>query len=558
MFCYNEHMNWLKKGFTLVELIVVIAVIGILATVTIVGLGRYQTDTRDANRVASITTIAEALEKYYDANGEYPSCSAITAAGGVVSNDVLKGTATKSLITPQAAPGTTNSIKCETLSVDGTDIFEYQGDGSTACSTTVACLGYTLKYKEEATGTIKSLSSRRNTSIATSGGATVTVSSVSFSTVTLTWTPVQNASSYTVQRCNTASCSTGTTTNMAVGDVTTATVTGLTSGTNYWFRVQPDATSINGTWSNIASTTTLQLATPNPTGVADSGTQLTISWGAIANALSYTLEYSQSATLASGVTSISGITTTNRVLTGLTVGATYYFRLKAVNGALESSWSNINNATTVVPAPTGCTTAVNSNTAITASWGAVTNATSYILEYASNSGFSGSTTVTGITATNRQVTSLANGTTYYFRVKAVNGSMQSTAAACPSAATGVSNPISAGYSYGGCCQVVDISWVDWVGNNADGFSGSYQASHVDTYGSCEGGAQFQIYMDAWYAYSSGGTPNNYSAEGWTNGNRGWWMINGSNSWYAFYNAKVRCYINGQAAGGWSLGTIGGY
>lgn len=559
--CYNEHMNRLKNGFTLVELIVVIAIIGILATLTVVGLTRYQADTRDARRESNVTVISEALEKYYDANGEYPSCSAITAAGTVVTDDTgpLSGIDKNSIVAPQAPSGTTNSIVCNaTLGLTGDDFFQYTGDGSTACAEGSSCLSYSLKYRDEVDGEIKTLHGRRNTSIATAGAATISVVAIDFSTVTVSWTAIPNATSYLVQRCTSAGCGTGTTTDIPVGDVTTATATGLSNGTAYWFRVRPDVNSSNGTWSNTISATTLQLAAPNPQGTQNSSTQITVSWAAVTSAISYTLEVSTSPTLSSGVTTYSGITGTSQILSGLSVGATYYFRAKAINGSVESAWSSINNATTAVPAPASCTPSLTSNTQITLNWAAVTNATSYTVEYATNSGFTSSTVIPNISTTSRSLTGLLNGTTYYMRVKAVNGSVQGSWATCATTSTGVSGPISAGYSYGGCCQVVNTGSVDWVGTNADGYSGNYYASHVDTYGSCEGGAQFQIYMDVWYAYSNGSSANDYAAEGWTTGNRSWWMINGSNSWYGWYNAKVRCYINGQAAGGWSLGTIGGY
>ena len=173
----NTSENRQKKGFTIVELIVVIAVIGILAGISIVGFKRYQADTRDARRSSSITSIAEALEKYYDINGEYPSCSALSATGTSVSQTTLKGINQSTLIAPQANSADSNSIKCTSsgnvLNSGGVDFFEYQGDNSSNCNGSVSCPQFVLKYKDEASGTIKTITSRRSALVTTLAGSGV-------------------------------------------------------------------------------------------------------------------------------------------------------------------------------------------------------------------------------------------------------------------------------------------------------------------------------------------------------------------------------------------------
>jgi prepilin-type N-terminal cleavage/methylation domain-containing protein len=62
-----------KKGFTIVELAVVIVVVGILAVMAVVLYSRSQMDARDTKRSSDATIMVSALEKYYLDNGEYPS-----------------------------------------------------------------------------------------------------------------------------------------------------------------------------------------------------------------------------------------------------------------------------------------------------------------------------------------------------------------------------------------------------------------------------------------------------------------------------------------------------
>lgn len=60
-------------GLTLVELLVVVAVISILVIVGTIGFRTYQQGARDTKRQADAVVFTNALERYYDANGEYPS-----------------------------------------------------------------------------------------------------------------------------------------------------------------------------------------------------------------------------------------------------------------------------------------------------------------------------------------------------------------------------------------------------------------------------------------------------------------------------------------------------
>ncbi len=61
-----------KRGFTLIEILVVIAIIGILSSVVLASLATSRAKARDARRIADLEEVKKALELYYDSNGAYP------------------------------------------------------------------------------------------------------------------------------------------------------------------------------------------------------------------------------------------------------------------------------------------------------------------------------------------------------------------------------------------------------------------------------------------------------------------------------------------------------
>lgn len=69
-------MNKSVKGFTIVELLIVIVIIAILAAITVVVYTGIQTRARNSQRVNDISQLTKALELYYADNGRYPSSGA--------------------------------------------------------------------------------------------------------------------------------------------------------------------------------------------------------------------------------------------------------------------------------------------------------------------------------------------------------------------------------------------------------------------------------------------------------------------------------------------------
>lgn len=65
-----------RRGFTVVELAVAIAIIAVLASITVVAFNKVQVDSRDQKRQTDMLLLAAELDKYYAKNSEYPSgCS---------------------------------------------------------------------------------------------------------------------------------------------------------------------------------------------------------------------------------------------------------------------------------------------------------------------------------------------------------------------------------------------------------------------------------------------------------------------------------------------------
>jgi hypothetical protein len=222
----------------------------------------------------------------------------------------------------------------------------------------------------------------------------------------------------------------------SVGNVTNATVTGLTNGTAYTFTVT--ATNSVGTGpASAASNSVTPTGPPSaPTNVVATrgDTQAAVTWtAALANGSPITGYTVTSAP--GGITSSVG-NVTNATVTGLTNGTAYTFTVTATNSVGTGPSSAASNSVTPAGLPSAPTNVVatpgNGQAGVT--WTAAPANGSPITGYTVTSAPGGITSSVG-NVTNATVTGLTNGTTYTFTVTATNGVGTGAASAASNAVT---------------------------------------------------------------------------------------------------------------------------
>ena len=143
-----------QSGFTIVELLIVIVVIGILAAISVVAYNGIQQRARDSQRQSNIANIAKALEMYYIDNGRYPNFgSQMASISWTKSNLSLPESIT---IAPRHTPAAgATSFYNGTTSSTLTNQYGYWNRGGThaaptACDGTIGCQVFQLYWYSEA------------------------------------------------------------------------------------------------------------------------------------------------------------------------------------------------------------------------------------------------------------------------------------------------------------------------------------------------------------------------------------------------------------------------
>ena len=220
----------------------------------------------------------------------------------------------------------------------------------------------------------------------------------------------------------------------AASSSTSATVTGLDSGTTYEFQVRARNDIGPGPESNTASATLAESVPGAPTGLTATGGdgRVTLTWGAPADSgsqiLRYEYRYAASGETYSDWETVPDGGSARRVtIPGLTNGTEYGFQVRAVNtigaGDAASDGATPGRAPSM---PTGLAARPESET-ITVMWGMPADnggsaITDYQVRYRMNGGqWSNWMTVSGgANATSYTMTDLTNGIGHEIEVRAVN------------------------------------------------------------------------------------------------------------------------------------------
>jgi formylglycine-generating enzyme required for sulfatase activity len=253
------------------------------------------------------------------------------------------------------------------------------------------------------------------------------------SQVLLTWTaPLDNGGSpstdYVIQHSSTGTAPW--TTLLSASTATSATVTGLTNGTSYVFRVA--AVNAAGTGTSSIPVTVIPRTVPaapiSLIGTPGNG-QVSLSWTAPADnggsaITDYTIQYSTNGGATWTISSHSALTATTATVTGLTNGTSYVFQVAAVNGAGTGAVSDPTPRVTPLPAVPGRPTAAAGNGFVILRWAAprlvrMPPITDYAIRYSSDNGSTWTLYphIASAAASRRLI--LTNGNTYIFQVAPV-------------------------------------------------------------------------------------------------------------------------------------------
>jgi fibronectin type 3 domain-containing protein len=179
--------------------------------------------------------------------------------------------------------------------------------------------------------------------------------------------------------------------------------------------------------SNLATITiTAGTAPAAPAGLSATAgnASVALSWTASSGATSYNVYRGTTAGGESTTAIATGITAVSYTDSTVANGTKYYYKVAAVNGGGTSGLSNEASATPEPPAPPAPIglSATAGNSSVTLGWSASSGATSYNVYRGTTTGGESTTAIaTGITAVSYTDSTAVNGTTYYYKVTAVNG-----------------------------------------------------------------------------------------------------------------------------------------
>lgn len=136
-----------QAGFTIVELLIVIVVIGILAALVITTYSGIQAKARDSQRQNNLGAVQTQLEAYFQDNQTYPSYSDMDSSSWLTTN--MKSLDQTALHDPSA---TSSGITLANTAQTKAGSYWYIPTPSNCDASATPCTGYTLGAWLESSG----------------------------------------------------------------------------------------------------------------------------------------------------------------------------------------------------------------------------------------------------------------------------------------------------------------------------------------------------------------------------------------------------------------------
>jgi type II secretory pathway pseudopilin PulG len=513
-----------KSAFTIVELLAVVSIITILSAISIFAFTGAQEDARDSTRQGNAVLLTEALEKYYEKNGEYPSVAALVNTYPANTGDAVASKLSvpaASLKMPGMPSSLTNALSPGPEPVDDTVAYvATSDDNNDQCQNDVngGCDQYTLKYVKEASGDTQIIESRRKSRVEMSVEIPqLTLSGSTASSINATWTGV-GASTYQLHRSLTSSF---TSPVISTHASTSSSATGLSPDTEYFFRVRAImADGSTSDWSPTESETTGSLVAPTGLTItaAMSGTNARGTGGGGSCPVGATLErqirYHRTTTATDGAW--QAWTTGSPRDVAASEGYKYTFQAQArcVAGATSSPWAQSGTASTFRPiatpaAPVITATTSSTNGTVTWTWTMTcpTGTTKqYLTRRTSQSGYDSGWSVTPST-TATYTWSNAEGYSLTIQVQGRCTTTYSTTSWVTSTSSTAVAPIRAPVAPSGFTYYLapDRYWDQWTWNNPSCGTGTRPEFRDNSYLAGAGWYWVETGQEGW-RYGTGWSP----------------------------------------------------